>query len=278
MQENDCEVVIKLPVNPSTDFDKGGICSLENEYDHTQRISTISDIDHSLVSRPVDGLSIRGQILAFGKFGGQDLFHRHHFNSSNRVPFMGYSDRETFAPERIADLIKVYMEIYRANIPTLSYGSPHNTRLIEEGKALALFDLCSQPPLAEHDAKQLYLQQKLFGKNVLACALFQALGNGNINLLVQGQITSKFRTMMSQGNSLARFDQYREKLLIESLQVLLDRGIIARDELLVNLELLRDVNDRMNSEILEYLKFKDHGEFMQLGQDLMQRLIEHFKN
>lgn len=169
------------------------------------------------------------------------------------------------------------MEVYRAGVPTLSYGSPHNTRLIEDDRTIALFDLCSQPPLPYDDAMQLYLQRKLFGKHALACALFQVLGNSNINLLVHGRLTDKFRSMMSQGGSIERFDQYREKLLRESLQLLLDRGIIARDELLVNLESLRDVNDRMDSDILKYLEFKDRGEFMQLGQDSMQRLIEYFR-
>lgn len=277
MKEDGYEVVIKLPVNPTANLDGDGYCALQNEFDHTQRISQIPEIDYSLVSRPIDQMSIRGKVLAFAKLAGQDLFARDDFTDNRRAAFVEYSQREGFAPERIADLLQIYMQVYRADIPTLSYGSPHNTRLLEDGKALALFDLCSQPPLPEHDLGQIYLQKKLFADKALACALFQVLGNGNINFLVAGEVPERFRTNIeSTSDRGKRFYEYRERLLRDTLQVLLDRNIVTKAELVTNLQSLRDVNDRMNADDVKYLQFKDHAQLIGAGQDSIQRLIEHF--
>ena len=159
VEEQGYQVVVKLPVNTQTDFEGEGINALQNEYDHAQKLATMSDVDHSVWARPVDQLSIRGKILAFGKLGGRDLFDRDDYNDNKTSAFHEYAALRGFEPRRIAELIKFYMSAYKDNISTMSYGSPHNTRLVEEGSGIALFDLCSQPPLPEHDMQQFYLQK-----------------------------------------------------------------------------------------------------------------------
>lgn len=278
MVENGSEVVIKLPVSPTTNFEKEGYIALANEYDHGQKVALLDNVDHRVHVQPVDGLSLRGKILAFGKFGGRDLLNSDDYTNSRSAAFDRFRDQRNLLPERIAELINFYMEAYKKGIPTLSYGSPHNTRLIEDGRALALFDLGSQPPTPQHDQAQIYLQKKLFGSKALACALFQVLMNGNVDFCTEGEIGDRFRRQIDREPQAGRdYYSYREGLLRNALQVLLDRQRIARDELISNLEALRDVNKNMDDEALEYLQFKSQGKLTQKGQDLIQRIIDHFK-
>ena len=90
---------------------------------------------------------------------------------------------------------------------------------------------------------------------------------------------SRFRLgILSSPNQGQDFHDYRERLLKESLEILVEDEVIKKDELIHNLEALRDVNDRIDATDMEYLKFKDRGKLIGLGQDMLQRLIESFQS
>ncbi len=272
------QMVVKLPTSPATDFARGGHGSLAKEFDHVQGVAEIDGIDHTLLSRPVDNLSIRGKLLAHGFIDGKTYLAKDSIHSKDLGVVKRFSEIKTYDPIRVAELIKALAEIYKKQ-SILSYGDPPNVMITEGGKALSLIDLCPIPCTEENDKREFSLQKKIFENHAIAAALYQMISYGSLSCLTEGSTATLTRDLIIEANvdKGKGFFGYREALLRDSLQVLLDQNHIQRDELIQNLESLRDVNTRLRSNDMEYIKFKAHGCLTQGGMDMCQRLINHFK-
>ena len=280
LREGDEQVVIKLPVHSFTDFDGDGHISFELEHDHVQTVAEIEGIDHQRVSQPVDGLSIRGKMLAFGFIPGVTyLSNKESINESGKG-FQRILGLRELDPSKMAELIKVYAETHKQEQSIICYGATRNTMLSPERDAFTIYDLCPEPPTKQEEILKLKMEQRLFAGKHLAAAIYQVISNGNIGFYSNSYRKKYLELMLPKicGDEGKAFYEYRERLLIDSLQVLLDQGYIERDELLANIEHLRDLNPRILADDLRRLRELDYfGKLSDRAEALLERSVQHFR-
>jgi len=279
VQEGPESMVVKLPTVPQTDFTRGGHLTLQKEHDHVETVAGIDGINHTLVSQPIDGASIRGKLLAHAFIpDAKASLTKADISSGNLGAVKKLSNVRDIDPKGIADLIKILAETYSKQT-ILSYADPPNTLWLPKKKSFALIDLTPQPCTDEGEAKEFSLQKKLFANNKIAAALYLMVSYGAVSALTEGGVSQDLRTLISRafpGDKGKAFFEYREKLIGESLQLLLDEAYISRDGLLENLASLRDLNSRIDKSDLKGLEFKLHGMLSKEAEDTFHRLYLRF--
>ena len=279
VEEQGNQIVVKLPINPATDFDSQGHYGFVNLYDHAQKLSRLEGVDHSLLARPVDEMCESGKVMTMGKLGGKDLCNVQRAQSEGAKVFQEMAQLRNFSPERIAELIKIYKVAYEKQINILGYGQLRNTRVVEDGKAIALYDLGSEPMHPDTDEIQLRILNTLVGDDSLAAALYMVMTNGNLSLLANGESAKGFRDaiLLGQPEGGKTFFEYRKNLLKETLIHMIKSGTISQDELIQSLQVLRDLNRNGKDVDLEYLNIFSMGLFINKGRFQISELLDYFR-